>query len=95
MGNTQSKMLSATKMIANEKYHDNMLKICNEMYMWGDTGNIYHIRDGKFCPDTLKGYVELAEIVSRDYMDEKVVFPKDNAEKISKSAAWKIINNLL
>ena len=86
--------MRSAEIIANEKYHDQMLQICKNMYMWKDTANIYYIRDGKFCPDTLKGYVELGGIVSRDYMDEKVVFPKDNAEKLSKSATWKIINQV-
>ncbi len=93
MGNCLSKMLSA-EIIANEKYHDDMLKVCRNMYMWADTGNIYYIKDGKFCPDTLKGYVELAGIVSKCYMDEKVAFPKNNPEKLSKSAAWTIIKKI-
>jgi len=38
--------------------------------------------------------VELAAIVSRDYMDEKVVFPRDNEMKMSKSAAWNLINQV-
>jgi hypothetical protein len=82
------------EIIANEKYHDQMLKLCSNMYMWQDRQNIYYIKNGKFCPDTLKGYVELAGIVSRDYMDEKVVFPRDNAEKFSKSTTWDIINKI-
>jgi hypothetical protein len=85
-------MPSPDWIITNEKFHDKMLNF--RMYMWKDTGNIYHIKDGKFCPDTLKGYVELAAIVSRDYMDEKVVFPRDNEMKMSKSAAWHLINQV-
>jgi len=87
-------MLSAAEITKNEKYHDQMLKICNNMYMWQDTSNIYYIKNGKFCPDTLKGYVELAGIVSRDYMDEKVVFPRDNEMKMSKTVAWNLINQV-
>lgn len=59
--------------------------------MWKDTGNVYDMSSGKMKPLTLKGYVELAAIVRKGFMDIFVELPRD-FDDFDKDKIWEIIN---
>ena len=71
----QANMRTQVERIANEKHFIQWIKI-SKQYIWKDTGNIYIIiNNRKMKPTTLKGYVELAGIVRRQFMDIFVELP--------------------
>ena len=60
-------MLTTIQMKANEKHFLMYVKYKTKMYMWKDKGNMYDMSSGKIVPHTMKGFVELAGIVSMDF----------------------------
>ena len=61
-------MLTIEKRKVNEKWFLNMIKNKTKFYMWIDTGNCYDLSSGKMKPHTLKGYVQLSQIVRKEFM---------------------------
>jgi len=61
---------------ANEKYFLQMLMSRVMFYTWKDKCNTYDMSSGKMKPLTLKGYVELSEIVRRPFMNMFVILPE-------------------
>ena len=62
---------------ANEKWILTVKSKCGKMWMWKDKGNIYDMKGTKIVPLTLKGYIDLAEIVRKRFMKTLVELPKD------------------
>ncbi len=82
--------MEENKRITNELYFKRMMNI-TKTYMWLDTGNIYDLNDNKMKPKTLKGYVDLSQIVRKEFMDKYVELPEGDFNKMK---IWKIINNI-
>lgn len=72
----------------NEKYFIQMMRI-TKIYTWVDTGNSYSMINNKMKPSTLKGYIDLSNIVSKEFMKTFVVAP-DDFDDID---IWNIINS--
>lgn len=63
------------KNTANEEHFDSCFRWC-KMYMWKDKCNIYTTdNDGKIKPQTMKGYIEIANAVGKDWFLARVAFP--------------------
>jgi len=78
---------------ANERHFLFYLKNKTKMYCWKDTGNVYSMNTGKIVPATLKGYVELAGIVRKDFMNIFVDIPSDNCDW-DMEKVWGIIDGI-
>lgn len=60
--------MNANQLKANDKYHLGMIKMKSKMYMWVEKGNIYDCSSGRSIkPATMKGFVELVGISSKDF----------------------------
>jgi len=60
--------MNANQLKANDKYHLGMIKMKSKMYMWMEKGNIYDCSSGRSIkPATMKGFVELVGISSKDF----------------------------
>ncbi len=60
--------MNANQLKANDKYHLGMIKMKSKMYMWIEKGNIYDCSSGRSIkPATMKGFVELVGISSKDF----------------------------
>jgi hypothetical protein len=68
---------------ANEAYYLYCLKNKTELYVWRDTGNVYTMISGKIIqPATMKGFVELSAIVSRNFAKIFIDLPSRNYMEI-------------
>ncbi len=82
---------------SNETYFMNLLK-WTKLWTWKSKGHTYTIEDNKLVPRDLKGYVELSEILTKEFILEYVKcdnlsgFGKKNW---SEKAIWKIIDSNL
>jgi hypothetical protein len=63
-----------------------------KMWMWKDKGNIYDMSGTKIVPLTLKGYVELAEIVRKRFMKTLVDLPRDYVG--DEALIWAILDEI-
>ena len=78
----------------NEPYFMNLLK-WTKLWVWTSKGHTYTIEDNKLVPQDMKGYVELAEILTKEFILENVkcenlsFFGKVRSEE----AIWKIIDS--
>ena len=65
-------MLTAQQVKSNEEFFIFTFSM-TKIYIWKDKGNTYIKQEnGKFKTETLKGYVDIAEIVSKDFMDKYI-----------------------
>ena len=62
---------------ANEQWILRMRRLTKQEWIWVETGNIYDFSGIKIVPHTLKGYVELAGIVRKQFMKALVGLPRD------------------
>jgi hypothetical protein len=70
--------LTKQQKIANEKHFVGFLKMGVKNYMWIDKCEILDMSTGlKIKPKTLKGYIELAGITRKEFMDIFVDCPDD------------------
>jgi hypothetical protein len=77
----------------NERHFLTAIQMTDD-YIWKNKGNVYSITSAnKMKPKTLKGYVELSEIVRREFMDLFVELP-DNTEGMTKEMIWNVINQI-
>ncbi len=60
--------MNANQLKANDQFHLGMIKMKTKMYMWMEKGNIYDCSSGRSIkPATMKGFVELVGISSKDF----------------------------
>jgi len=60
--------MNAQQLKANDQFHLKMIKMKTKNYMWKDEGNIYDCSSGRSIkPATMKGFVELVSISSKDF----------------------------
>tara|TARA_R110000765_G_scaffold274899_1_gene373350 strand:- start:170 stop:505 length:336 start_codon:yes stop_codon:yes gene_type:complete len=60
--------MNSQELKANDEYHLGILKNTTNWYMWKDLGNIYDVTPRRtFKPKTLKGFVELVDICSKNF----------------------------
>jgi hypothetical protein len=83
-------MLTTSEYQANEKYFLQMMKSKLKFYMWKDKGNCYDLSSGKMKPLTLKGYVDLLEIVRKPFMKLFVILPEDH----DYDKVWEVIDSI-
>jgi len=59
--------MNAETIKANDKFHLRMIHMTN-MYIWEENGNVYDMTSGRSIkPATMKGFVELVAISSKDF----------------------------
>ena len=76
---------------ANEKWVL-QIKSTTRLWTWIDNANVYYMSGNKIVPANLKGYVELAGIVRKQFMKALVAFPNDSI--INEEMAWEIIDEI-
>lgn len=81
MSSTTATRMTPAQLKGNDTFHLGMIKMKVEMYIWKDNGNFYDCSDGRSIkPATMKGFVELVGISSKDFarifisMPDKVDF---------------------
>ena len=74
--------MTPAQLKSNDTFHLGMIKMKSKVYMWKDRGHIYDCSDGRSIkPATMKGFVELVSISSKDFarifisLPDKVDFP--------------------
>ena len=82
MSSTTATRMTPAQLKSNDTFHLGMIKMKSKVYMWKDRGHIYDCSDGRSIkPATMKGFVELVSISSKDFarifisMPDKVDFP--------------------
>lgn len=76
----------------NEKWILQMKSLTKNMWFWKDNGNAYDMSGRKIVPQTLKGYVELAGIVRKEFMKAFVELPRDG--DYNEGKIWRIIDEI-
>lgn len=60
--------MTPAQLKSNDTFHLGMIKMKSKVYMWKDRGHIYDCSDGRSIkPATMKGFVELVSISSKDF----------------------------
>lgn len=67
--------LTESEMKANEEHFIQFIKHKTKLYMWKDKGNSYSMTSGKIVPHNMKGFVEIAGIVSKNFVKIFVELP--------------------
>ena len=68
MSSTTATRMTPAQLKSNDTFHLGMIKMKSKMYMWKDRGHIYDCSDGRSIkPATMKGFVELVSISSKDF----------------------------
>lgn len=64
----------ANKMTSKRDNEPYMLKLLKwtKLWVWADRGHTYKIEDNKFVPVNMRAYVELAEILEKDFILKNV-----------------------
>jgi len=79
----------------NETYFMNIIK-WTKLWTWKDKGHIYTIEDNKLVPQDMKGYVDLAGLLTKEFMLENVKC--ENLSFLGKVRSeediWKIIDSV-
>ena len=79
-------------MKANEKWVLKTKSVCGKLWMWSDKGNVYDMRGTKIVPLTMKGYIDLAEIVRKRFMKTLVDLPRDG--DWDETRVWNILDTI-
>lgn len=77
---------------ANEKWVLQTKSKCGQMWFWKDKGNVYDMSGTKIVPLTLKGYIDLAEIVRKRFMKTLVDLPRDG--DWDETRVWNILDTI-
>ena len=67
--------LTAEQFKTNDDFHKTLIYMKVICYVWKDTGNAYKCVGGTIKPATTKGFVELVDIVSKDFARQYISLP--------------------
>lgn len=67
--------LTAEQFKTNDDFHKTLIEMKVICYVWKDTGNAYKCVGGTIKPATTKGFVELVDIVSKDFARQYISVP--------------------
>lgn len=67
--------LTAEQFEANDRHHKMLIDLNVKLYTWADTGNAYKCDEGTIKPATIKAFVELVDIVSKDFARQYISLP--------------------
>lgn len=76
---------------ANEKWVLKMKSI-TKIWTWVEKGNVYDMSGTKIVPLTMKGYIDLAEIVRKRFMKTLVDLPRDG--DWDETRVWAILDEI-
>ena len=79
-------------MKANEKWVLKTKSVCGKLWMWSDKGNVYDMSGTKIVPLTMKGSIDLAEIVRKRFMKTLVDLPRDG--DWDETRVWNILDTI-
>ena len=66
--------LTQSQMEKNEAFWLTMMETC-EAFIWEDTGNIYEFKMNSIKPEDTKGFVELVDVVGKNFARQYVSVP--------------------